>query len=76
MTATAPTSTRRLFDPALVSGKIYSNGWVDGAEVVVNWGRPLARQTVAGGASAELASGLVAVEAIGAVVDTPRRRQG
>lgn len=48
----------------------------DGTEVVVNRGHPLARQTVAGGASAELSSGLVAIEAIGAVVDTPRRRQG
>lgn len=48
----------------------------NGAEVIVDWGHPLARQTVAGGASAELSCGLVAVEAIGAVVDTPRRRQG
>lgn len=47
----------------------------DGAEVVVNGRHPFARQTVAGGASAELSSGLVAVEAIGAVVDAPRRCQ-
>lgn len=47
----------------------------DGAEIVVNGGHPSGQQTVAGGASAELPSGLVAVETISAVVDAPRRRE-
>lgn len=46
---------------------------LDGAEIILHGGHPVDRQTVAGGASAELSSGLVAVETVGAVVDAPRR---
>lgn len=48
---------------------------LDGAEILLHGGHPVDRQTVAGGASAERLSGLVAAEAIGAVVAAPRRGQ-
>lgn len=68
---------RRVADERVVVGLPMRAGGesFDGAEIVVQGGHPFDQQTVAGRASAQRSSDLVAVEAIGAVVDAPRGRQ-
>lgn len=68
---------RRIADERVVIGLPMRTGGqsFDGPEVVVQGGQPVDQETVAGRASTERSSDLVAVEAVGTVIDAPRRGQ-